>query len=32
MNRQLAQKVVDLWQGGGGYTALSKLQTSKTLA
>lgn len=32
MNPQLAQKVVDLWQGGGGYTALSKLQTSKTLA
>ena len=32
MNRQLAQKVVDLWQGGGGYTALSKLQTSKISA
>ena len=32
MNPQLAQKVVDLWQGGGGYTALSKLQTSKISA
>lgn len=32
MNPQLAQKVVDLWQGGAGYTALSKLQTSKISA
>lgn len=32
MNQELAKKAVDLWQGGGGYIALSKLQTSKTLA
>jgi hypothetical protein len=32
MNQDLAKKAVDLWQGGGGYTALSRLQTSKTLA
>ena len=32
MNQDLAKKAVDLWQGGGGYIQLSKLQTSKTLA
>ncbi len=30
MNQDLAEKVVDLWKGGGGYLALSRLQTSKT--
>jgi hypothetical protein len=30
-NKELAQKAVDLWQDGGGYTALNKLQTFKTL-
>jgi len=29
LNQDLAEKVVDLWKGGGGYLALSKLQTSK---
>jgi hypothetical protein len=29
-NQEMGKKVVDLWQGGGGYLALSKLQTSKT--
>jgi len=29
-NQKMAQNLVDLWQGGGGYLALSKLQTSKT--
>ena len=28
-NQRMAQNLVDLWQGGGGYLALSKLQTSK---
>ena len=32
MNQDLAKRAVDLWQGGGGYIALSRLQTSKTLA
>jgi hypothetical protein len=32
MNQELAQKAVHLWKVGGGYTALSRLQTSKTLA
>ena len=31
VNQEMAKKVVDLWQGGGGYLALSKLQTFKTL-
>jgi hypothetical protein len=30
LNKELAQKAVDLWQGGGGFTALNKLQTFKT--
>jgi len=30
LNKELAQKAVDLWQDGGGYTALNKLQTFKT--
>lgn len=29
-NQKMAKKVLDLWQGGGGYLALNKLQTSKT--
>jgi len=29
LNQDLAEKVVDLWKGGGGYLALSRLQTSK---
>jgi len=32
INRALGKRVVDSWQGGGGYTALSKLQTSKISA
>ena len=28
-NQKMAKKVLDLWQGGGGYLALSKLQTSR---
>lgn len=32
INRELGKRVVDSWQGGGGYTALSKLQTSKISA
>ena len=32
INRALGKMVVDSWQGGGGYTALSKLQTSKISA
>jgi hypothetical protein len=32
MNQDLAKKAVDLWQGGAGYTALSRWQTSKILA
>jgi len=28
MNQELAKKVVDLWRGGGGYSALSRWQTS----
>jgi hypothetical protein len=30
VNKELAKKVVDSWQGGAGYLALSKLQTSRT--
>ncbi len=30
VDQKMAKKVVDLWQGGAGYLALSKLQTSKT--
>ena len=30
VDQEMAKKVVDLWQGGAGYLALSKLQTSKT--
>jgi len=29
-NKKMAQNLVDLWQGGGGYLALSRSQTSKT--
>ena len=29
VNQEMAKKVVDLWQGGAGYLALNKLQTSK---
>jgi hypothetical protein len=29
LNQDLAEKVVDLWKGGGGYLALSRWQTSK---
>lgn len=32
INQDLAERVVHLWQGGGGYTALSRWQTSKILA
>lgn len=32
INQELAQKVVDSWEGGGGYSALSRWQTSKILA
>lgn len=32
INQDLAKKAVDLWQGGAGYTALSRWQTSKILA
>jgi hypothetical protein len=32
INRALGKRVVDSWQGGGGYTALSKLQISKISA
>ena len=32
INQELAKKVVDLWEGGGGYSALSRWQTSKILA
>jgi hypothetical protein len=32
INQELAQKVVHLWKDGGGYTALSRWQTSKILA
>jgi len=32
INRALGKRVVDSWQGGGGYTALNKLQTSKISA
>lgn len=32
INQDLAKKVVDSWQGGGGYTALSRWQTFKILA
>jgi len=28
-NKKMAQNLVDLWQGGGGYLALSRSQTSK---
>jgi hypothetical protein len=28
-NQKMAKKVLDLWQGGAGYLALSKLQTSR---
>ena len=30
VNQEMAKKVVDLWQGGAGYLALSRSQTSKT--
>lgn len=30
VDQEMAKKVVDLWQGGAGYLALNKLQTSKT--
>ena len=30
VNKELAKKVVDSWQGGAGYLALNKLQTSRT--
>lgn len=29
-NKKMAQNLVDLWEGGGGYLALSRSQTSKT--
>jgi hypothetical protein len=29
VDQEMAKKVVDLWQGGAGYLALNKLQTSK---
>lgn len=29
INREMAEKVVHLWQGGAGYLALSKSQTSR---
>ena len=29
-NKEMAKKVVDLWQGGAGYLALSRSQTSRT--
>ena len=32
INRALGKRVVDSWQGGGGYIALNKLQTSKISA
>ena len=32
INQELAKKVVDSWEGGGGYSALSRWQTSKILA
>lgn len=32
VNREMAEKVVALWQGGGGYLALSKLPTSRISA
>ena len=28
-NQKMAKKVLDLWQGGAGYLALSRLQTSR---
>jgi hypothetical protein len=28
-NQKMAKKVLDLWQGGGGYLALSRSQTSR---
>jgi hypothetical protein len=30
VNKEMAEKVVRLWQGGGGYLALSRSQTSRT--
>jgi hypothetical protein len=32
INQELAQKVVHLWKGGGGYIPLSRWQTSKIFA
>lgn len=32
INQELAKKLVDSWEGGGGYSALSRWQTSKILA
>jgi len=30
VNKEMSEKVVRLWQGGGGYLALSRSQTSRT--